>query len=98
LFVCIASLLPIDRRSLCYGCEDASTGLHIVNSNQEVNGLMEKLGKGLNLRQHQIMQTPISLYFPADIEVHQGISLGNKYYCLDLARVFPAQAAPAEVF
>jgi len=49
---------------------------------------MSKIGQKLNLCAHKVKDKII--YGPGDQEVHIGTD--GRYYCVDLARVFPCEA------
>ncbi|EFA80740.1 hypothetical protein PPL_06326 [Heterostelium album PN500] len=85
------SLLPINKETLIYGSCD---GGHNVHSDiQEVNDIMEKVAKGMNLRGHLSGLNPKFLYGPGDFEIHRSISSqSDLYYSLDFARLLPPQA------
>jgi len=85
-----SSILPINDSTLSYGSADAGVTVH--NSNNELNNLIETLGKKLNLSEH-LTGSKIGakkLYMPGDIEVHHGAD--GKFYILDVARLMPPEA------
>lgn len=82
--VCV---LPISRKTICYGSCDAGRTIHA--SYPQCNAAMQDIGKRLNLMGHRVGTSPHLIYGPGDIECH----LGNdgKFYVLDFSRYMPPQ-------
>ncbi|EFA81515.1 hypothetical protein PPL_05504 [Heterostelium album PN500] len=82
------SLLPITKKTLIYGSCDGGNTVH--DDVPEVNEIMERVSKGMNLSGHLSGINPKFIYGPGDFEIHQ--SANNEFYALDFARLLPPQA------
>ncbi|GAM25977.1 hypothetical protein SAMD00019534_091520 [Acytostelium subglobosum LB1] len=82
------SLLPIKKETLVYGSSDGGNTVH--DDVEEVNEMMEQVGKKMNLRGHLAGLNPKYIYGPGDFEIHQ--SEDNDFYALDFGRLLPPQA------
>jgi hypothetical protein len=82
------SVLPISKDTLRYGCSDG--GETVLTLLDNLNEIMETVGKRLHLAAHEVNGKKI--YGPGDQEVHLGTD--GRFYCIDLARVFPCEAPP----
>lgn len=81
------ALLPINKETICYGSSDGGESVHA--SGETICLMMKTVGQELHLAPHLVKDK--MLYGPGDQEVHQG--LDGRYYCIDLARVFPCEPA-----
>ena len=81
------ALLPINKETICYGSSDGGETVHASGENLCL--MMKTVGQELHLAPHLVKNK--MLYGPGDQEVHLG--LDGRYYCLDLARVFPCEPA-----
>eukprot|EP01125_Pyxidicula_operculata_P001241 TRINITY_DN1115_c1_g3_i3.p1 TRINITY_DN1115_c1_g3~~TRINITY_DN1115_c1_g3_i3.p1 ORF type:complete len:317 (-),score=65.04 TRINITY_DN1115_c1_g3_i3:91-1041(-) len=80
------SLLPISKdKTLIYGSHDG--GKTVKAENHKFNDLMNRAGKLLGLREHQVGDKMIC--GPGDIEGHIGND--GKFYVIDFGRVMPPQ-------
>eukprot|EP01130_Rhizamoeba_saxonica_P008963 TRINITY_DN3633_c0_g2_i1.p1 TRINITY_DN3633_c0_g2~~TRINITY_DN3633_c0_g2_i1.p1 ORF type:complete len:1291 (+),score=227.82 TRINITY_DN3633_c0_g2_i1:61-3933(+) len=80
------SLLPINKATIKYGSSNGGESVHAEDD--VLNDKMKQIGENINLLPHMIRGNLI--YGPGDQEIHKG--LDNRYYCIDLARVFPCEA------
>ncbi|GAM25978.1 hypothetical protein SAMD00019534_091530 [Acytostelium subglobosum LB1] len=83
------SVLPIKKDTLIYGSSDGGNTMH--NDVDEVNEMMEKVCKKMNLKGHLAGLDPKYIYGPGDFEIHQSPE-DNAYYALDFGRLLPPQA------
>lgn len=63
-------VLPIDRRTICYGSFDAGKTVH--SSYPECNAAMKEIGQFLNIMGHRGASSDHLIYAPIDIEAHKG--------------------------
>eukprot|EP01087_Luapelamoeba_hula_P015323 TRINITY_DN4566_c0_g1_i12.p1 TRINITY_DN4566_c0_g1~~TRINITY_DN4566_c0_g1_i12.p1 ORF type:complete len:1301 (-),score=219.59 TRINITY_DN4566_c0_g1_i12:10-3912(-) len=88
-------LLPVTGESLVYGSADGGKTIH--EKYQEMNALMKKAARELNIKPHWVVSKDQSaphrclLAAPGDIEGHRSRT-DRRFYVLDTARVFPPQA------
>jgi len=86
--LCI-SLLPIDKKTLCYGSMDG--GNTVFATNPTCNSILKNVSQVLNLKGHWagVGFSKCFLYAPCDIEGHLGKD--GKLYMVDTARLFPCE-------
>jgi hypothetical protein len=84
------SVLPIEKNSILYGSSDGGDNVHA--DVEALNQMMKQVGSQLCLAPHVVGGKVI--YGPGDQEVHVGSD--GRYYCIDLARVFPCEAPPKQ--
>jgi hypothetical protein len=100
-------VLPIDRKTICYGSFDAGRTVH--NTFLECNMAMKEIGQYLNIKGHRGANSEHLIYAPIDIEAHKGkdgkvcffflllfvsvlfLRQQVKFYVLDFARYMPPQ-------
>lgn len=64
-------VLPLARESsLVYGSDDGGRSCHM--DDPEVNLIMQKCGRILNLKGHDVTEARVKIFAPCDIEVHRG--------------------------
>ena len=81
------SHLPIHpAHTLVVGSSDG--GQHVVAREPRASRAMERLGRALNLRHHQV--SDVWLWGPFDLEGHRSV-VDNRLYLLDFARLFPPE-------
>ncbi len=80
------ALLPIDKTSIVYGSADG--GKTVVNKTVFASNKMKQLAAVLNLMEHSVHGTRISL--AADVEAHRGRD--GRLYMVDFGRIFPPEA------
>ncbi|ELR22968.1 C2 domain containing protein [Acanthamoeba castellanii str. Neff] len=92
------SILPVGPNTIVYGSADGSKTVH--NKYKDMNALMKKAGRALNLKPHWV--TPllpggpkVLICGPGDIEGHLGTD--GRFYVLDTARVFPPTTPTPEL-
>eukprot|EP01132_Coremiostelium_polycephalum_P007680 gene7680-9448_t len=83
------SVLPISKDSLIYGSCDGGNTVH--NDIQEINDIMETVGRSMNLKGHLSGINPKYIYGPGDLEIHKSKQTGD-YYAVDFGRLLPPQA------
>ena len=54
--------------------------------------MLSAVGRSLGLAEHEV--GGVRMYGPGDLEIHEG--LDGRYYCLDLARLFPPESPLAQ--
>lgn len=81
------ALLPINKETIKYGSSDGGETVHA--DGEQLCQMMRTVGQELHLAQHIVKDR--TLFGPGDQEVHLG--LDGRYYCIDLARVFPCEPA-----
>jgi len=83
------SMLPIGKKSLVYGSDDAGRSVHF--DDDALYEKMKRTAQNLNLKGHYLVADPSKMiYGPGDIEGHLGDDL--LHYVLDYARVYPPAA------
>jgi len=89
------SSLPISQDTIVYGSCDGGHRVHA--DDEEMNEIMEKCGKILNLKGHNagIGSNTKYLYGPCDIEGHKGQD--GKFYVLDVSRIWPPEKPNASL-
>eukprot|EP01102_Stenamoeba_stenopodia_P002205 TRINITY_DN1198_c0_g1_i1.p1 TRINITY_DN1198_c0_g1~~TRINITY_DN1198_c0_g1_i1.p1 ORF type:complete len:1050 (+),score=251.40 TRINITY_DN1198_c0_g1_i1:69-3218(+) len=89
------SSLPISQDTIVYGSCDGGHRVHA--DDEEMNEIMEKCGKILNLKGHYagIGSNTQFLYGPCDIEGHKGHD--GKLYVLDVSRIWPPEKPNASL-
>lgn len=89
------SSLPISQDTIVYGSCDGGHTVHADNS--ELNSIMEKCFKILNLKGHTagIGSSTKFIYGPCDIEGHVGRD--GKFYVVDVARIWPPETPNASL-
>jgi hypothetical protein len=65
------SLLPIEKDTIIYGSNDG--GIEVHCDVEEVNQVMEQVGKTLNICEHGTGVQGKKLYGPGDLEIHKGV-------------------------
>ena len=80
------AVLPVDRTTLIYGSDNG--GKTVVNKTVSCSAKMRQLAATLNLMEHSVHGTKISL--ASDVEAHRGKD--GRIYMLDFARLFPPEA------
>jgi len=83
------SELPIEASTLIYGSADGGCTIHA--DVEEMNDLMERCARLLNLKGHYtgLGDSKTLLHGPADCEGHLGHD--GRFYLIDLARVYPPE-------
>eukprot|EP01090_Pellita_catalonica_P018797 TRINITY_DN6182_c0_g1_i1.p1 TRINITY_DN6182_c0_g1~~TRINITY_DN6182_c0_g1_i1.p1 ORF type:complete len:798 (+),score=103.87 TRINITY_DN6182_c0_g1_i1:52-2394(+) len=83
------SVLPISKKTIVYGSCDGGVDVH--TDVEEMNNLMKKIAKILNLKGHMSGIGPVKkfLYGPCDIEGHQADD--GKRYIIDTSRIWPCE-------
>jgi len=89
------SALPISEETIVYGSCDGGNSVH--KKSEEMNNLMEKIAKVLNLKGHYtgLGEFKEWLHGPCDIEGHQGKD--GKFYVVDTARIWPCETPDCSV-
>eukprot|EP01124_Arcella_intermedia_P030339 TRINITY_DN6621_c0_g1_i1.p1 TRINITY_DN6621_c0_g1~~TRINITY_DN6621_c0_g1_i1.p1 ORF type:complete len:940 (+),score=237.22 TRINITY_DN6621_c0_g1_i1:126-2822(+) len=87
-----SSVLPISKGTIIYGSAD---GGKTINCDENVAAIMQKAGKLLNLLEHKIGKTNVSIIGPGDIEIHKGTD--DRLYVVDLGRLMPPEGASSPV-
>ena len=86
----VQALLPISKKTLVYGSNDA--GVTYESENEEAKKVMEYIGEKLFLKKHICVDQRgkrHEIVGPADIELHEGEGKEKYMYLIDVARLFP---------
>ena len=87
--VIATSVLPLGKDTLMYGSADA--GRTVLKELPELNELMEKAAKYINMKGHRVGPDEDTVLFgPTDIEAHLGKD--DNFYVLDTARLYPPES------
>jgi Clustered mitochondria/Translation initiation factor eIF3 subunit 135 len=88
-----ASLLPINRETLCLGSDNASKAKKCrAVFDEELNERLRPAAKKLNLAQHLAgfrEDTLLPVFTPFDLEGHRSVNGDDRYYLLDTSRTMP---------
>lgn len=84
------SLLPISKKTLIYGSDDAGKNVH--NDDPLFANIMKEAASVINLKGHVTDAKGTIIYGPTDIEGHKYVTPSGEvqYYLVDFARTLPA--------